>query len=53
VITRPRAGGGEPPLNPLGYATVRRLDDAAYGAGLWAGVLRERTLRPLKPDIRR
>ncbi|GAB4009157.1 mycofactocin biosynthesis glycosyltransferase MftF [Nocardioides ultimimeridianus] len=28
----------------------RRLDDAAYGAGLWWGCLRHRTLIPLLPD---
>lgn len=42
-----------PALGPVGYSAVRRLDDMAYGAGLWTGVVRERTLAPLKPDIRR
>jgi hypothetical protein len=32
--------------------TLKRLDDLAYGAGLWAGVVRERTLQPLRPDIK-
>ena len=41
------------PIGPLGYMTLKRLDDLAYGAGLWAGVVRERTWKPLRPDIRR
>jgi mycofactocin glycosyltransferase len=28
---------------------VRVLDDVAYGAGVWRGVLRERTIAPLLP----
>lgn len=39
-------------IGPLGYTALSRLDDAAYGAGLWAGVIRERTLRPLIPSVR-
>jgi mycofactocin system glycosyltransferase len=31
------------------YAAVRLADEAAYGAGVWAGCLRERTLIPLRP----
>jgi hypothetical protein len=31
---------------------LKRLDDLAYGAGLWAGVVRERNVGPLKPQIR-
>jgi hypothetical protein len=31
---------------------LKRLDDLAYGAGLWTGVVRERRLRPLKPQIK-
>lgn len=40
------------PIGPIGFMALQRLDDLAYGTGLWAGVVRERTLRPLKPDIR-
>jgi hypothetical protein len=40
------------PISALGYLALKRLDDLAYGAGLWAGVVRERTLRPLRPDIK-
>ena len=52
---RPAAGGasGARPIGPLGYSILRRLDDLAYGAGVWTGVVRERTLQPLKPDIKR
>ncbi len=40
------------PIGPLGYLLLKRLDDLAYGTGLWAGALRQRTLLPLRPDIR-
>lgn len=43
---------GTMPIGPLSYLILKRLDDLAYGAGLWRGVLRERTLRPLRPQIR-
>jgi mycofactocin glycosyltransferase len=32
-----------------GYLLARRLDDLAYGGGLWWGALRHRTLAPLRP----
>lgn len=41
------------PIGPLGYMLFKRAGDLAYGAGLWAGVVRERTLQPLRPDIKR
>jgi mycofactocin system glycosyltransferase len=34
------------------YLLLRRLDDIAYGLGLWTGVVRERHLGALKPQIR-
>jgi mycofactocin glycosyltransferase len=34
------------------YLLLKRLDDIAYGAGLWTGVVRERHLGALKPQIR-
>jgi mycofactocin system glycosyltransferase len=34
------------------YLLLKRLDDIAYGVGLWTGVLRERHLGALKPQIR-
>jgi mycofactocin system glycosyltransferase len=32
-----------------GYLLARRLDDLAYGGGLWWGALRHRTIGPLRP----
>ncbi len=40
------------PIGVVSYVMLRRLDDLAYGAGLWSGVVRERTLRPLTPQIK-
>ena len=34
------------------YLLLKRLDDIAYGLGLWKGVIRERHLGALKPQIR-
>ena len=36
----------------LPYLTLKRLDDLAYGAGVWSGAVRERSLGALKPQIR-
>jgi mycofactocin glycosyltransferase len=36
----------------VGYLLLKRLDDIAYGLGLWTGVVRERHLGALKPQIR-
>jgi mycofactocin system glycosyltransferase len=36
---------------PLIDAPMRVLDDAAYGAGVWFGVLREREVGPLRPEL--
>ena len=33
------------------YLLLRRLDDIAYGTGLWAGVVRRRTVAPLLPRL--
>lgn len=44
--------GGPSPIDPLSYMALKRIDDLAYGAGLWRGVLRARTLRPLRPEIK-
>lgn len=44
---------GGKPIGPVGYTTLKRLDDLAYGAGLWSGVIRQRTVTPLRPDIKR
>ncbi|MGF2947429.1 mycofactocin biosynthesis glycosyltransferase MftF [Mycobacterium sp. Lab-001] len=40
------------PIGLLTYVLLKRVDDLAYGLGLWGGVLRERNLRALKPQIR-
>ncbi|ADU01030.1 mycofactocin biosynthesis glycosyltransferase MftF [Mycolicibacterium gilvum] len=36
----------------LTYILLKRLDDIAYGLGLWSGVVRERHAGALKPQIR-
>lgn len=52
-FARNRGGDGESkPVGLVAYVLLKRLDDLAYGAGLWTGVVRERTLRPLKPQIK-
>ena len=38
-------------LDPLRFAALHVADDAAYGAGVWAGCARERTVVPLVPRI--
>ena len=38
-------------LDPIRYALAHIADDACYGAGVWAGCLRERTLVPVTPAI--
>lgn len=40
------------PIGLLTYLVLKRIDDLAYGLGLWYGVLRERNVGPLKPQIR-
>ncbi|MFB9637187.1 mycofactocin biosynthesis glycosyltransferase MftF [Streptomyces spiralis] len=39
------------PLSPLAHTMLRRLDDLAYGWGVWQGALRRRTAAPLKPRL--
>lgn len=46
------AEGDGRPIGLIAYLVLRRLDDLAYGTGLWVGVVRERTLQPLKPQIK-
>lgn len=38
-----------PDLDPLSFLVARRLDDLAYGAGVWVGVMRARSARALLP----
>jgi len=42
---------GEPGLDLPRYLVAHRLDDLGYGAGLWWGAWRRRTLAPLLPVI--
>ena len=39
-------------IGVLTYLLLKRLDDIAYGLGLWSGVVRERHAGALKPQIR-
>lgn len=38
-------------LDPVRFAVARRLDDIAYGAGVWSSAVRARSLRSLIPAI--
>lgn len=38
-------------LGPVRHTAFKRLDDVAYGAGLWQGAIRARDLRALEPRI--
>ncbi len=40
-----------PGLDPVRFGAARRLDDLAYGAGVWWGALRARSARALLPAI--
>jgi hypothetical protein len=41
-----------PPVDPLGYAALRVVEDAAYGSGVLVSACRSRTIDPLRPQIR-
>ena len=43
--------GRKPELDPLRYTLGHLADDVCYGAGVWVGCLRERTLVPVRPVI--
>jgi hypothetical protein len=43
------SGRGE--LDPIRYTALHAADDVAYGAGVWLGCLRARTVAPLVPRI--
>jgi len=49
---RDTTGDDAEPIGLLTYLLLKRADDLAYGLGLWWGVLRERNVRALKPQIR-
>ncbi len=42
-----------PALDPVRFTLAHIADDVCYGAGVWAGCLRERTMVPLQPVISR
>ncbi len=41
-----------PRLDPVRFFVARRLDDLAYGAGVWLSAVRGRSIRALLPDVR-
>uniref|UniRef100_UPI003D8DB332 mycofactocin biosynthesis glycosyltransferase MftF n=1 Tax=Gordonia sp. B7-2 TaxID=3420932 RepID=UPI003D8DB332 len=41
-----------PTLGPVKYMLMHRLDDLAYGAGLWQGVVERRDVGALRPVLR-
>jgi len=41
----------KPELDPVLFTLARIADDVCYGAGVWAGCLRERTLVPVRPVV--
>jgi mycofactocin glycosyltransferase len=43
-----RESGG---LDPARYVAYKRLDDVAYGAGLWRGAIHARSMEALKPTF--
>jgi len=42
-----------PALDPLRWVIASIADDMAYGAGVWVGSVRARTVEPLAPRLRR
>jgi hypothetical protein len=42
-----------PGLDPVRWTAAAIADDVAYGAGVWCGCLRERTVGPLRPRFAR
>jgi hypothetical protein len=38
-------------LDPIRFGIARRLDDLAYGSGVWWGALKARSIAALKPAI--
>ena len=40
-----------PELGPAPWVALNLVDDVAYGAGVWVGVLRERSTAALVPDL--
>ncbi|MET8468099.1 mycofactocin biosynthesis glycosyltransferase MftF [Streptomyces sp. NPDC006422] len=52
-VTLETLGRETPPtgLDPVRYAVARRLDDLAYGSGVWLSALRGRSTAALRPRI--
>lgn len=40
-----------PALDPVRWTAARLADDVAYGAGVWAGCLRQRSFAALRPEL--
>jgi hypothetical protein len=40
-----------PGIDPFRYVAATIADDVAYGAGVWAGCVKHRTIRPLRPIV--
>jgi mycofactocin glycosyltransferase len=40
-----------PDLDPVSWTLLRAADDLAYGAGVWAGCVRERSAAALRPRV--
>src|SRR6185312_11891552 len=49
---RDAVGDDVEPIGLFTYLLLKRIDDLAYGIGLWTGVVRERNMGALKPKIR-
>ncbi|OBK23522.1 mycofactocin biosynthesis glycosyltransferase MftF [Mycobacterium asiaticum] len=49
---RDAVDGDAEPIGLFTFLLLKRVDDLAYGIGLWYGVLRERNISALKPQIR-
>ncbi|WP_105972141.1 mycofactocin biosynthesis glycosyltransferase MftF [Streptomyces geranii] len=45
--------GGDGSLDPFRYGVARRLDDLAYGAGVWFSALKGRSTAALRPRVTR
>ena len=48
-----REPGRLPVDEPLGHLVLRRLDDLAYGAGVWRSAWDSRSFGALRPEVRR
>lgn len=42
---------GRRPADPVRSVALSIVDDLAYGTGVWAGMIREKTAEPLVPDL--